>query len=213
MFARDNSGRVGVLTEVKKSAMSVRREPPPTFLLPAAPAYGAPVSAPPLHLVLRAGEAHRAAMATAGKGGYGQHHHSKGKGKDRERVATWQQEAAPSWPMPLPSSDDGQPGPFVVNYSFAGRDEARAAWWRKVKAASKTPIYKTKLTWRVDQYLRGSYKAKDGLWYHSNTPKHRAAALLFYNKFIASDMPGSNYPTLKEWPDMYETGMWRLGVL
>ena len=200
MFACDNSERVGVLTEVKKSTMSVRREPPPTLLVPAAPAYGAPVGAPPLHVVLRAGEAHRAAMATAGKGGYGHNHHSKGK-------------AAPSWPLPLPSSDEGQPGPFAVDYSYAGQDEARAAWWRKVKAASKTPIYKTKLTGRVDQYLRGSYKAKDGKWYPSNTPKHRAAALLFYNKFIASDMPGSNHPTLTEWPDMYETGMWRLGAL
>jgi hypothetical protein len=180
--------------------MSVRREPPATFLLPAAPAHGAPTGAPPLHLVLRAGEAHRAAMATAGKGG-----------RDRERIATWKQEAAPSWPLPLPSSNEGQPGPFAVDYSFANNDEARAAWWRKIKAASKTPIYKTKLTGRVDQYLRGSYKAKDGQWYHSNTPKHRAAALLFYNKFIASDMPGSNYPTLSEWPRMYETGMWRLG--
>ena len=186
--------------------MSVRREPPPTLLLPTALAYGAPTGASPLHVVLRAGEAHRAAMATAGKGGYGgkgghgHHHHSKGK-------------AAPSWPMPLPSSNEGQPGPFAVDYSYAGHDESRAAWWRKIKAASKTPIYKTKLTWRVDQYLRGSYKAKDGLWYDSNTPKHRAAALLFYNKFIASDMPGSNYPTLKEWPDRYETGMWRLGAL
>ena len=38
--------------------MSVRREPPPTFLLPTAPAYGAPVyGASPLHVVLRAGEA------------------------------------------------------------------------------------------------------------------------------------------------------------
>lgn len=180
--------------------MSVRsrREPPPTFLLPAAPAYGAPADAPQLNLVLRAGEAHRSAMATAGKGGYG-HDHSKGKGKAAA-------------PLPLPTSNEGQPGPFAVDYSFAGQDEARAAWWRKVKAASKTPIYKTKLTWRVDQYLRGSYKAKDGLWYDSNTPKHRAAALLFYNKFIASDMPGSSHPTLKEWPDRYETGMWRLGA-
>lgn len=188
--------------------MSVRREPPRTLLLPDAPVYGAPVGASPLHLVLRAGEAHRAAMATAGKGGYG----GKG-GKDRQRMATWQAEAAPSWPMPLPSSNEGQPGPFAVDYSLGGHDEERAAWWRKVKAASKTPIYKTKLAWRVDQYLRGSYKAKDGKWYHSNTPKHRAAALLFYNKFMASDMPGSNHPTLTEWPDMYETGMWRLGAL
>ena len=176
-----------------------RREPPPALLLPAAPAYGAPVGASPLHVVLRAGEAHRAAMATAGKGGYG-HDNSKGKGKATAR-------------LPLPSSDEGQPGPFSVDYSYANNDAARTAWWRKVKAASKTPIYKTKLTWRVDQYLRGSYQAKDGKWYHSNTPKHRAAALLFYNKFIASDMPRSSHPTLKEWPDMYETGMWKLGAL
>lgn len=182
-------------------SMSVRREPPATFLLPAAPVHGAPTGAPPLHLVLRAGEAHRAAMATAGKGGYG-HNHSKGKGKAA---------AMRSYPQGY-EPEEGQPGPFAVDYSFAGQDEAREAWWRKIKAASKTPIYKTKLTWRVDQYVRGSYKAKDGKWYHSNTPKHRAAALLFYNKFIASDMPGSNHPTLTEWPDMYETGMWRLGA-
>jgi len=188
--------------------MSVRREPPPTFLLPTAPAYGAPVyGASPLHLVLRAGEAHRAAMATAGKGGYGHHHHNHHNHHSKGKAA-----AMRSYPQGH-EPEQGQPGPFAVDYSFAGQDEAREAWWRKIKAASKTPIYKTKLTWRVDQYVRGSYKAKDGLWYHSNTPKHRAAALLFYNKFIASDMPGSNYPTLKEWPDMYETGMWRLGAL
>ena len=186
--------------------MSVRRsqrEPFSVPLLAATPVYGAPVGAPPLHLVLRAGEAHRAAMATAGKGGYGHNHHSKGKGKA----------AAPMLYPQGHEPNEGQRGPFAIDYSYAGNDEARAAWWRKIKAASKTPIYKTKLTWRVDQYLRGSYKAKDGLWYQSNTPKHRAAALLFYNKFIASDMPGSNYPTLQEWPDMYETGMWRLGAL
>ena len=204
MHACDNRGRVGVLTVVKKSTMSIRREPRPTFLLPTAPAYDAPVyGASPLHVVLRAGEAHRAGMATAGKGGYGHHHHnhhSKGKAA-----------AMRSYPQGH-HPEEGQPGPFVVDYSFARLDEAREAWWRKIKAASKTPIYKTKLTSRVDQYLRGSYKAKDGLWYHSNTPKHRAAVLLFYNKFIASDMPGSNHPTLTEWPDMYETGMWRLGA-
>ena len=118
--------------------------------------------------MLRAGEAHRAATVRP-QGRYG-HDHSKGKGK--AAMVAYPQGREPN---------EGQPGPFAVDYSYANNDEARAAWWRKVKAASKTPIYKTKLTWRVDQYLRGSYKAKDGLWYHSNTPKHRAAALLFYN--------------------------------
>lgn len=177
--------------------MSVRsrREPNPTqpFLPPAAPAYGAPS----LHLVLRAGEAHRAAMATAGKG-------CKGKA-----------EAMPVYPQDY-QPDAGHLGPFAPEYSLANNDKARMAWWHKVKVASKaskTPIHNSKLTWRVDQYLRGCYKAKNGRWYHSNTPKHRAAALLFYNKFIASDMPSANHHTLQEWPNMYEKGMLTLGAL
>lgn len=115
-------------------------------------------------------------------------------------------------PLPYPTSDKGQPGPFSVDYSLANADELRRKWWRKVNEASKKPIHRSKLTLRVDQYLRGSYKAKDGLWYHSNTPQHRMAVLKFYNMFIASDMPGSTSPTLREWPTSYETGMWKLGA-
>lgn len=110
------------------------------------------------------------------------------------------------------ASGKGKTGPFAVEYSFFDQDEAREVWWRNIKAASRKSIYRTRLTKLVDQYIRGSYKAEDGKWYSSNTPEHRAAALLFYNKFIASDMPKDKRPTLLEWPDMYETGMWRLGA-
>lgn len=142
--------------------------------------------------VLAAGQAHLVATgAYQGKGkGKGHHRggdHNKGPTNDR-RYAMQKQR-------------DGQKDEFRKEYSPA--DSSRREFWKKVKAAHPELEQWTDLTRMVNEYLKGRYKKRDGLYYDSNTGKHKQAMMQFYNKYVKGPLD----PPLTQWPDGYERGI------
>ena len=143
--------------------------------------------------VLAAGQAHLVATGAHQKGhkghkGKGHHHHQHKFPSNDRRYAMQQQR-------------DGQKDEFRKEYS--PQDSTRRAFWKKVKAAHPELNAWTDLTRMVNEYLKGSYRKGDGLYYDANTGKHRQAMVQFYNKYVKGPLA----PALTQWPDGYERGI------
>lgn len=122
-----------------------------------------------------------------GHKGKGYHHQHRFPGNDRTYAMQQQR--------------DGQKDEFRKEYS--PQDSTRRAFWKKIKAAHPELKEWTNLTRMVNEYLKGSYKKKDGLYYDANTGKHKQAMMQFYNKYLKRPLA----PPLTQWPDFYERGI------
>lgn len=145
--------------------------------------------------VLAAGQAHLETTGAYQKGhkghkGKGHHHQHQQKFPGNDRSYAMQQQR------------DGQKDEFRKEYSPA--DSTRRAFWKKVKAAHPELKERTDLTRMVNEYLKGSYRKRDGLYYDANTGKHKQAMVQFYNKYVKGPLA----PPLTQWPDMYERGIY-----
>lgn len=141
--------------------------------------------------VLAAGQAHLEATGVHQQGHKGKgkgHHHKKYPGNDRHYA--------------MQEKRDGQKDEFRKEYS--PQDSTRRAFWSKVKAVHPKLKDWTYLTRMVNEYLKGSYKAKDGLYYDANTGKHKQAMMKFYNAYVKARVD----PPLTQWPDGYERGIY-----
>ena len=95
----------------------------------------------------------------------------------------------------------GQKREYRVEYSPS--DEARRAFWQKLKASYPELKQRSDLTRMVNEYLKGSYRRPNGLYYDANQEEHRNAMVLFYNMYLKSKRD----PPLNEWFERYERGM------
>ena len=157
--------------------------------------------APARHHVLAAGQVHvQATGMHSGKGkgkGHGVHQ-GKGRGKGHGRGQY------PNHRMNVVSQNlqlAGEKRQYRKEY--APSDEARRAFWNKLKVTYPELEQWSNFTKLVNEYLKGSYRKADDLYYDANNEEHRNAMMLFYNTYLKSkyDRP------LNEWPEFYEKGM------
>tara|TARA_B100000795_G_C22555481_1_gene344184 strand:+ start:91 stop:630 length:540 start_codon:yes stop_codon:yes gene_type:complete len=157
--------------------------------------------APARHHVLAAGQVHLQATGVhQGKGqGKGQ---EKGKGKGHGRGHHHKMNVVPQHFQLA-----GKRWEFRKEYSPSG--EARRAFWQKLKAAYPELKRWSELTRMVNEYLKGSYRKEDGLYYDANDEDHQNAMLLLHNKYLKAKYD----PPLNEWPPFYERGMSDLKII
>jgi hypothetical protein len=142
--------------------------------------------------VLAAGQAQLVTTGAYQGKGKGKGHH---RGGDHNKGPTNDHRYAPQ------EQRDGQRREFRKDY--APMDSLRREFWKKVKFAHPELEQWTDLTRMVNEYLKGSYRKRDGLYYDSNTGKHKQAMVQFYNRYLKGPLD----PPLTKFPDMYEKGM------
>lgn len=141
-----------------------------------------------LYEVLAVGQRYTAATGVHQGGGKGK---APGRGHHRHRMNVL-----------LPDLQRaGQKWEYRVEYSPS--DKARRAFWQKLKASYPELKQWSNLTKMVNEYLKGSYRKADGLYYDANNEEHRNAMVLFYNMYLKSKYD----PPLNEWFVLYERGM------
>ena len=93
---------------------------------------------------------------------------------------------------------------------YAMSDANRRAWWKKATERCRgrgVQLHRSTLTKLVNEYLKGWFVDDKGKRHESNTPEHRAAAMVFWNKFVA---PIVDKDRVEEWPAWQEGGFCKM---